>query len=139
MLPLPQLLENALIKYKNLPQDTFVIGLGQKPVTASWFAKHWAAWWRKHGYAHQSISYYTRVRNGKQYRSKHVDWIADVCAHQFRHEYVCMLCEAGVKEEIAIQIIGHANALMVHEVYMHLKPSMLSEATHLLNSHLSND
>ncbi|WP_275951129.1 hypothetical protein [Gemmiger formicilis] len=43
-----------------------------------------------------------------------------------RHEYVCMLAEAGVPEEIAVQLVGHANAKMIHEVYMHLKSRMLS-------------
>ena len=138
-LPLPGILNDALKKYKNMPSDTFIIGLGNKPVTASWYNRHWTSWWRKHGFAKCIVREYTRVRNGRQYKYKQSDWKADVCAHQFRHEYVCMLCEAGVKEEIAIQIIGHANARMVHEVYMHLKPSMLSEAASLLNLHLSNE
>ena len=51
-----------------------------------------------------------------------------------------MLCEFGVNEEVVLQIIeNHANAVTVHEVYMHLKPSMLSEAASLLNLHLSNE
>lgn len=37
-----------------------------------------------------------------------------------------MLAEAGVPEEIAVQLVGHANAKMIHEVYMHLKSRMLS-------------
>lgn len=66
-----------------------------------------------------------------------LDCCCSLC--QFRNEYVRILSETGVKEEIAIQIIGHANALMVHEVYMHLNPSVLSEAASLLNLHLSNE
>lgn len=52
-------------------------------------------------------------------------------ARQFRHEYVCMPCEANVKEEIAIQLAGHTSAQTVHEVYMPLRPSMLLEAGRL--------
>ena len=48
------------------------------------------------------------------------------CAIQLRHEYVCMLAEAGVPEEVAVQVVGHANAKMIHEVYMHLKSRMIS-------------
>ena len=57
-----------------------------------------------------------------------------VCGHQFRHEYVCMLAMAGVPEEIAIQLVGHANAKMIHEVYMALKPQMLEDARKRLDA-----
>ena len=60
-----------------------------------------------------------------------------VCAHQFRHEYVCLLAEAGVAEEVAIQMVGHANAKMIHEVYLHLNDRMLAAATAQLNRHLA--
>ena len=33
-----------------------------------------------------------------------------------------MLAMAGVPEEIAIQLVGHANAKMIHEVYMASSP-----------------
>lgn len=36
-----------------------------------------------------------------------------------------MLAEAEVPEAIAIQIVGHANAKIIHEVYLSLKPKMI--------------
>ena len=69
---------------------------------------------------------------------RHTDWKVPVCGHQFRHEYVCMLAMAGVPEEIAIQLVGHANAKMIHEVYLALKPQMIEEARKKLEVILSN-
>lgn len=136
-LPLLDLLRTALEPYRQLPATTYLVGLGQKPVTASWYRRHWADFWRRHGYAHPVERHYTRMRGGKEQRYKQTDWIADVCAHQFRHEYVCLLAEAGVAEEVAIQMVGHANAKMIHEVYLHLNDRMLAAATAQLNRHLA--
>jgi len=44
-----------------------------------------------------------------------------------------MLCMAEVPEEIAIQLVGHANVKMIHEVYMTLKPQMIVSAGDKLN------
>ena len=135
--PLLNLLKEALLPYRNLPPRTYIVGMGSKPVTASEYSRRWARFWRKHGYAHPIERTYKRIRNGKEYQYHQTDWSADVCAHQFRHEYVCMLCETGVPEEIAIQLVGHANAKMIHEVYLHLKPSMIKAAGKLLNEKIT--
>lgn len=138
VLPLLDLLKRALAPYRDLPPETYIIGLGQKPVTASQYNRAWAKFWRKHGYAHPIERVYKRKYKNKEYQITHRDWVADVCAHQFRHEYVCLLAEAGVPEEIAIQLVGHANAKMIHEVYLHLKVSMVKSAGELLNKKLAS-
>lgn len=99
--PLLQLLKDALEPYRGLPPETYIIGLGTQPVTAPWYHRHWAEFWRKHEQAHPITRTYTRVRNGKQYTYHQTDWVADVCAHQFHHEYV-----AGAPNEIAMQAGG---------------------------------
>lgn len=76
------------------------------------------------------------LSDGRVKTVSYTDWKVDVCAHQFRHEYVCMLCMANVPESIAIQLVGHANAQMIHEVYMALKPEMVKEAKTDLDSYL---
>lgn len=53
------------------------------------------------------------MRHGVPKVTKRTIWTADVCAHQFRHEYVCMLAETDIPEAIAIQIVGHANMKMI--------------------------
>ena len=125
-IPLLSILRGALAPYRHLPSGTYIIGLQQKPVTASWYRRHWTAFWRSHGFAHPVERVGHRVRNGKDHTYIQRDWAADVCCHQLRHEYVCMLAEAGVPEEVAVQLVGHANAKMIHEVYMHLKSRMIS-------------
>lgn len=79
--PLLRLLKDALEPYREMPPETYIVGLGQKPVTASWYHRHWASFWRKHGQARPITRTYTRTRNGKQYTYHQTDWVAEVCAH----------------------------------------------------------
>lgn len=136
--PLLSMLRDALTPLRNLPPDTFILSGTNKPLTASQYSRRWAAFWRKYGMAHPVVRTYQRIRNGKPYTYRQTDWVADVCAHQFRHEYVCMLCMAEVPEEIAIQLVGHANVKMIHEVYMTLKPKMISSAGNKLDNLLKS-
>ena len=69
-----QLLKDALEPYRGLPPETYIIGLGTQPVTAPWYHRHWAEFWRKHEQAHPITRTYTRVRNGKQYTYHQTDW-----------------------------------------------------------------
>lgn len=135
--PLLAMLREALMPLRNLPPDTFILSGTNTPLTASQYNRRWAAFWHKHGFAHPVVRTYQRTRNGKPYTYHQTDWVADVCAHQFRHEYVCMLCMAEVPEEIAIQLVGHANVKMIHEVYMTLKPQMIVSAGDKLNQLLN--
>ena len=48
-----------------------------------------------------------------------------------------MLAMAEVPEEIAIQLVGHANAKMIHEVYLSLKPQMIEDARKKLENILT--
>lgn len=136
--PLLSMLREALLPLRDLPPDTFILSGTNKPLTASQYSRRWAAFWRKYGMAHPVVRTYQRIRNGKPYTYRQTDWVADVCAHQFRHEYVCMLCMAEVPEEIAIQLVGHANVKMIHEVYMTLKPKMISSAGNKLDNLLKS-
>ena len=45
-----------------------------------------------------------------------------------------MLAMGGVPEEIAIQLVGHANAKMIHDVYLSIKPKMIEDARQKLES-----
>lgn len=138
-IPLLDLLRNALVPLRNMSSDTYILSGTNKPLTASQYSRRWAAFWRKYGMAHSVVREKRRTRNGKKYKIKQTDWVADVCAHQFRHEYVCMLCMANIPEEVTIQLVGHANAKMIHEVYMALKPQMIEESRKRLNAVLSKN
>ncbi len=137
--PLLSMLREALEPLRDLPPETFILSGTDKPLTASQYSRRWAAFWRKYDMAHPVQREYKRTRNGREYVYHQTEWVADVCAHQFRHEYVCMLCMAGVPEEIAIQLVGHANAKMIHEVYLTLKPQMIKSAGTQLDLLLSGN
>lgn len=137
-LPLLTPLREALEPMRSLPSETYILSGTDIPLTASQYTRRWAAFWRKHGMAHSVVREQKRIRGGKEYTFQATDWVADVCAHQFRHEYVCMLCMADVSEEVAIQLVGHANVQMIHEVYMALKPQMITGAGIKLNALLDN-
>lgn len=137
-IPLLKMLEDALKPLRHLPLNTYILGGEQKPLTTSRYNRMWANFWRKYGYATQ-VCYKstTKLASGKIKKYIHKEWKANICAHQFRHEYVCMLAEAGIPEAIAIQIVGHANAKMIHEVYMSLKPQMIEDTRSKLNALIS--
>lgn len=133
-IPLLAMLEEALQPIRHMPKGTYIVGLKREPVTASAYRRLWERFWRKYG---QAVKI-TREKQRAGKTVKYSDWKIPVCGHQFRHEYVCMLAMAEVPEEIAIQIVGHANAKMIHEVYLSIKPQMLEDTRAKLNSFLSN-
>ena len=136
-MPLLALLEQALQPYRHLPKSTYLVGLGSQPVTATKYRCMWSRFWRKYGVAVPVPRTKQVTKHGRQVTQKYTEWRIPVCGHQFRHEYVCMLAMAGIPEEIAIQLVGHANARMIHEIYLSLKPQMLSDARKKLDSFLS--
>lgn len=50
----------------------------------------------------------------KAYPHHQIGRRAKARANQFRHKYVCMLCEANVPEETAVQIAESANAKIIY-------------------------
>lgn len=138
-IPLLKMLEEALEPYKSLPSETYILGCEKQPLTTSRYNRMWANFWHKYGYATElAYKSKSKLANGKTKEYTHKEWKATVCAHQFRHEYVCMLCEAEVPEEVAILLVGHANAKMIHEVYLALKPQMIDSAGEKLNAFLND-
>lgn len=133
-IPLLAMLEEALQPVRSMPKSTHIVGLKEEPVTRCEYRILWERFWRKYGQA-IPIPREKKYRNGKT--QKYTEWKIPVCGHQFRHEYVCMLAMAEVPEEIAIQLVGHANAKMIHEIYLSIKPKMISDARNKLNALLS--
>lgn len=136
-IPLLQMLRKALEPMRNKSPKTYILGDGKRPLSGSQYNRMWVSFWRKYGMAHSRETTEKHLRNGVPKITKRTVWTADVCAHQFRHEYVCMLAEAEIPEAIAIQIVGHANAKMIHEVYMSLKPEMIKSTRNRLDELLS--
>lgn len=135
--PLLSMLKEALKPVRKMPKDTYIIGLDVKPVSKSRYDRMWQKFWRKYGIAEAVPRTKQVERRGRLDTITYTDWKVPVCGHQFRHEYVCMLAMAEVPEEIAIQLVGHANAKMIHEVYLSLKPQMIEDARKKLENILA--
>lgn len=135
--PLLSMLKEALKPMRKMPKDTYIIGLDVKPVSKSRYDRMWQKFWRKYGIAEAVPRTKQVERRGRLDTITYTDWKVPVCGHQFRHEYVCMLAMAEVPEEIAIQLVGHANAKMIHEVYLSLKPQMIEDARKKLENILA--
>lgn len=132
--PLLGMLKDALQPIRTLPKNTYIVGLKTEPITRKQYDILWARFWKKYGVA-QAVPKTKQVhRRNRVETVKYTVWKVPVCGHQFRHEYVCMLAMAGVAEEIAIQLVGHANAKMIHEVYLSIKPQMMEDARKKLES-----
>lgn len=132
-IPLLDMLAEALEPIKGSSPDIYILSNSNEPLKYSEYDKRWTAFWKKYGFAHEVKEKQKKSRHGKEFVYDVSRWRADVVAHQFRHEYVCMLCMADVSEEVAIQLVGHANAKMIHAVYLTLKPQMIANAGNRLN------
>ena len=132
--PLLKMLKEALTPLRPLPPETYILSGTAQPLTNSEYERRWAAFWHKHGFAHELVHHGHYRCRGKMKERVYTTWQADVCAHQFRHEYVCMLAEAEIPEAIAVQLVGHANTKMIHEVYMSLKQKMIDSSREKLNA-----
>ena len=137
-IPLLDMLREALEPFRDADPEMFILSGRTTPLTESQYKRKWVDFWRKHNMAHPIEREYTTTRASGTTTYLHHDWQVDVSAHQFRHEYVCMLCTAGVPEDITIQLVGHANAKMIHEVYMSLTPKMVTLAKDKLNAFLNS-
>lgn len=126
--PLLPMLREALDPIRSMPMETYILSKRDTPWSLTEYDNRWATFWHRFGMAHEVHETEKRTRNGKEYTVNRTRWRADVVAHQFRHEYVCMLCMAGVSEAETVQLVGHANTKMIHEVYMALKPQMVKDA-----------
>ena len=60
-----------------------------------------------------------------------LDEPTEVTAHYFRHNYATMLYYSGISELKAVELMGHADGKMIHEVYAHLDESKENTAARL--------
>lgn len=53
--------------------------------------------------------------------------------HQLRHGYATMLYEAGIPERDAMDLLGHSDIKLTHNIYTHIRKSRKEETAALLN------
>lgn len=121
--------------FRNMDPSLYIIGLREQPLTAAQYSHYWTRLCRTHNMAHYTIRKERRYHNGEPYYTEVKIWHPDVTAHQFRHEYTTMLYEAGIPEEVAVRLVGHADASTIHKVYLHIRERMLQDASNKLNAY----
>lgn len=120
--------------FRGLDPDTYLIGLGKRPLTATQYNNRWLSFCKAHGMAHWTPGIEVKRRRDRVDRVNIKVWHPDVTAHQFRHEYATMLFEAGIPEEVAVRLVGHADATTIHKVYLHIRDRLMKDATDKLNA-----
>lgn len=88
--------------------------------------------------AHYVLHTRKNKHRGKEYTTTIKDWIADVTAHQFRHEYASMLYAAGIGELEAQRLMGHADITTTRRVYTHIRERQLDTAGAALEKFISD-
>jgi len=53
--------------------------------------------------------------------------------HQLRHGYATMLFEAGIEERDAMDLLGHSDIKLTHNIYTHIRKSRKKETAAILN------
>lgn len=54
-------------------------------------------------------------------------------AHQLRHGYATMLYEAGIDEREAMELLGHTDITLTHQVYTHIRKTKKEKTAAILN------
>lgn len=54
-------------------------------------------------------------------------------AHQLRHGYATMLFEAGISERDAMELMGHTDISLTHNIYTHIRRTRKDELAVILN------
>ena len=82
-------------------------------------------------YLHADCSF-TTEREKKEHPHRANDPItnlkSEITPHYFRHNYVTLLCEAGIDPLIAMKIVGHTDYQTTANIYTHLGNETLRRA-----------
>ncbi len=124
-IPLPQTLINILKPMRGLPGH-YITTNSNTPLTANQCAHRWNTMMLDCGYARYNEKHTTR--SGNVYGVDN-----DITPHHLRHHYVTSCVMAGLRPEVVMMIVGHADYQTTLSVYTHLmhdgeiKKTMLSE------------
>lgn len=125
VIPLPQALINILKPMKGLPGH-YITTNSSIPLTAKQCAHRWNTMMLNCGYARYTDKHTSR--SGNVYGVDN-----DITPHRLRHHYVTSCVIAGLRPEITMMIVGHADYQTTLSVYTHLmhdgeiKKTLLSE------------
>lgn len=125
--PIPDKLYARLIKLpRNIDPEAFVFGNGTQPITKQNYQRGW--------------NYVVRLMNiaagAEMYRNAIITPAIDeeLSPYYLRHTYCTILAETGVPLKTAQYLMGHSSVELTANIYTHITPKLLEEATPLLQS-----
>lgn len=125
--PIPDKLYARLSKLpRNIDPEAFVFGNGSQPITKQNYQRGW--------------QHTTRLMNiaagAKMYRNAIITPAIDeeLSPYYLRHTYCTILAETGVPLKTAQYLMGHSSVELTANIYTHITPKLLEEATPLLQS-----
>lgn len=121
------------------PTD-YVLSGTSKPLTQSQYSSRWTSYCRELGLATpqtRTVKIGANATRPERTVQRTV-WKPNITAHQFRHLYATALFEAGVPEDVAKVLLGHADIITTKRVYQHIRQSMIQTSTARLNLYFNN-
>jgi integrase len=120
--------------------DDFVLSGTDKPLTQSQYSSRWTTYCRTLGLAtsKKRVATIPATTLRPARTVQRTVWQPNVTAHQFRHLYATALFEAGVPEQVAQVLLGHADIITTKRVYQHVRQSMIQSSTARLNLYFNN-
>lgn len=130
--PLEPLIKERTQKMK---MDEYLFG-GVAPMTKSTYQNAWLQYCASLGCVHDT---------GRQYKTGKKDkagnplykpvMAANFTAHQLRHEFASVLVECGISENVAKDLMGHADILTTKRWYADARKQDIDKARDALNRH----
>lgn len=123
-IPIPDALMVELLKLpRNIDKNAFVFG-DEKPQTKQNYERGW-----------RNIKRHMNIAAGAiLYRNQIVQSVIDddISPYYLRHTYCTMLAEIGIPLKTAQYLMGHSSVELTANIYTHLTPKLIADATPLL-------
>lgn len=124
-IPLLDPLRQILLPLRGKPEQYVLSGTLQ-PLTQTQYKNRWTTYCKALGLVEQERVVFA----GKpRYYYK-----PTVTAHQFRHDFASNLYEAGIGEQEAQLLLGHADIATTRRIYTHIRQHQMDDATDRLNA-----
>lgn len=112
VLPVPSQLLNILRQYRGLPSHYLFQRIDGKPYRYYDYIRVWTEITTRAGLVHTD-------EDGKQH--------CEITAHNFRHNYITMLFDAGVPAQVAMRLAGHSRYNITADIYTHIKQQRIRQ------------
>lgn len=126
-IPIPDRLYARLNKLpRNIIPEAFVFGTGTQPQAKRNYQRGWQ----------HTLRLMNITAGAQMYRNAIISPVIDedLSPYYLRHTYCTILAETGVPLKTAQYLMGHSSVELTANIYTHITPKLLKEATPLLQS-----